>query len=373
MPYESYHAAVLDAAWLAACAVKETAPDIERVRQMDLTELYKAADRHMMTGITAMALESAGIRDEAFTQAKGKAIRKAAAFDVERSMVLDALEQEGIWYMPLKGAVIKSLYPKLGMRQMSDNDILIDSDRIQDTGRIMEKLGFIHSQRGAVDDIWLKEPVCNFEMHRALFHREPYEDLYNYYRDVKKRLIKDGQNRYGYHFSDEDFYVYMIAHEYTHYCSNGTGLRSLLDIWVYCRHKGSHMDWDYIAGELQKMGIGEFELQNRDLALRLFEGEALTKSDEEMLDYIVSSGTYGNRGNLVSNRIRQYGGGRLGKAKYIISRIFPPMYKIEISYPFFYRHRILLPVLVIYRIGKSLTVRRKVAKTELKALFGRKD
>ena len=39
-----------------------------------------------------MALESAGVRDEAFTQAKGKAIRKVAAFDVERAAVLERLE-----------------------------------------------------------------------------------------------------------------------------------------------------------------------------------------------------------------------------------------------------------------------------------------
>lgn len=60
---------------------------------MDFEDLYIAADRHLLTGITAMALESAGVKNEAFTQAKGKAIRKAAAFDVERSAVLRALEE----------------------------------------------------------------------------------------------------------------------------------------------------------------------------------------------------------------------------------------------------------------------------------------
>ena len=30
-------------------------------------------------------------------------------------------------------------------------------------------------------------------------------------------------SRYGYHFSDEDFYLYMLAHEYKHFSGSGTG------------------------------------------------------------------------------------------------------------------------------------------------------
>ena len=84
MTYEAYRIAVADVVYLAACAVDGTAPDASRVVGMDLQALYQSANRHLLTGITAMALESAGVRDEMFTQAKGKAIRKVAAFDVER-------------------------------------------------------------------------------------------------------------------------------------------------------------------------------------------------------------------------------------------------------------------------------------------------
>ena len=49
---------------------------------------------------------------------------------------------------------------------------------------------------------------------------------------MKSRLIKDAGNNYGYHFSPEDFYMYMTAHEYKHYSSEGTLLRSLFDIFL---------------------------------------------------------------------------------------------------------------------------------------------
>ena len=191
MTSEEYRAAILDVAYLAACAVNDIAPEAARVETMDLDRLYKAADRHLLTGITAMALESAGIKNEAFTQAKGKAIRKVAAFDVERTAVLAKLEEAGIWYMPLKGSVLKELYPKIGMRQMADNDILYDASKTSEVRTIMERLGFsTDSAYGrSIHDHYFKPPVYNFEMHRFLFGAGHDEKLVGYYQDVKNRLI----------------------------------------------------------------------------------------------------------------------------------------------------------------------------------------
>lgn len=35
-------------------------------------------------------------------------------------------EKAGIWYLPLKGVILKEMYPVYGIRQMADNDILFD-------------------------------------------------------------------------------------------------------------------------------------------------------------------------------------------------------------------------------------------------------
>lgn len=372
MTREEYHTAVQDVVYLASCAVNGAVPDAGRVHAMNLENLYRAADRHLLTAITAMALESAGIRDRIFTQAKGKAIRKVAMFDTEREVVLAELEKAGIWYMPLKGSVLKQYYPKIGMRQMADNDILYDVTRSADVRAIMESLGFttvLYVQNNYNHDHYDKEPVCNFEMHRALFAPASGEVLCDYYLNVKDRLVKDEGNACGYHFTDEDFYIYITAHEYKHYSGSGTGLRSLLDTYVFLKRFDGKLDWNYIAGELEKLGISDFERRNRNLALHLFGGETLTLEDEAMLQYIVSSGTYGTRQNYVDNQIRKLGGGKKGKMKYFARRIFLPMESVESGYPFFYRHKALLPVLCLWRIGKALTIRRKMVWSELKALF----
>ena len=143
--------------------------------------------------------------------------------------------------MPLKGAVLKNRYPTYGMRELSDYDILIDAGRAEAVKKIMEDDGFAKEQsRCLAHDIYHKQPVLNFEMHTALFDPDKETSqgakLSRYYRHVEKRLIGD---RHGCgcekHFSPEDFYLYLVAHEFKHYSAGGTGLRSLLDTYIYLK------------------------------------------------------------------------------------------------------------------------------------------
>lgn len=364
-----YLEAIENVIYLSTCAVKGEAADAERVKSMDIKQLYTAADSHMLTAITAMALEASGIKDHDFTQAKGKACRKNAALDVDKKLLFAMMEAEGIWYMPLKGAIIKDLYPRFGMRQMSDIDILFDYTQAEKVKEIMLGLGFEVEHFGfGHHDAYIKKPVSSFEMHTMLFTAEHSEIMYGYYKDVKERLIKDDGNRYGYHFSDEDFYIFMLAHEYKHYSDGGTGLRSLLDIYVYMQKFGNRLNMEYIECEVKKLGISDFERQSRHLALNLFDGCELSAEDKEMLEYIVFSGTFGTTEHSIENKIINHGDGLSGKIKYLLRRLFPPLVGIKETYPFFYKHKILLPFLTIYRFGKGLTTKRHQTKSTLIAV-----
>jgi hypothetical protein len=50
-------------------------------------------------------------------------------------------------------------------------------------------------------------------------------------------ILFDAERADGMRLSDEDFYVYLVAHEYKHFVACGTGLRSLLDAFVWLRAK----------------------------------------------------------------------------------------------------------------------------------------
>ncbi|MDO5138965.1 MAG: nucleotidyltransferase family protein, partial [Oscillospiraceae bacterium] len=231
--------------YLCYCAVNKMTPEPEKIAGFDLDHLYEAAQKHMLASMIGQILQKAGVTTPAFKTAISKAQRKIVILTDDLSKIVSALEAAEVWYMPLKGAVLKNYYPSFAMREMSDIDILFDATCAEEVKTIMKGLGFqVKSFGTSNDDDYLKPPVSNCEMHRALFGDKHDRKLYEYYKDVKHHLLKDEGNNYGYHFSPEDFYIFMIAHEYKHYSTGGTGLRSLLDTYVYLQK--NELDMTYV-------------------------------------------------------------------------------------------------------------------------------
>ena len=357
---------------LARSAVTGETPDRGVLEDIDLQELYALAQRHTLLGAVSAGLELAGIRDNGFREAGAKALRKVLSLETDQTALLKQLDALGIWYMPLKGAVLKYDYPRLGLREMSDCDILYDETHASDVRRILLEMGYTVDEYNMHNvDSYEKPPVCRFEMHRKLF--SPYLDdrLFEYYKDVKQRLIKDEGNHSGWHFSSEDFYVYLLAHEYKHYMTGGSGLRFLLDTWVYLRKHGSELNREKVEKELDALGLRDFEQKNRALATALFEGKDLNGQQESLLRYMLDAGTFGTVDNEVRHQVEQLGGGWKGRLLFVKRRILIPMKTMESAYPFFYRHRALIPALYGYRLWKGLFRSRKKIAAELRALLHR--
>lgn len=363
-----------DMIYLARCAVNGEIPAAERLEGLDLAALYQAADRQMMTSVVGMALESAGVMDPAFQQAEAGAIRKNVCMDVELGVLSARLAEAGIWYMPLKGALMKDYYPRIGMRQMTDYDILFDASRAQDVREIMLSLGYTVVEYGiGHHDEYSKLPFYHFEMHRVLFVRPDDREVFRYYRDVKSRLLPDERFPMRYRFSTEDFYIYLLAHEHKHYTGAGIGLRPTLDIYVCQKRFGEQMDHAYIAGELEKLGLTEFERQSRELAMALYGDGELTDAGRQLLDRHILSGAFGSMEQRVDNALERMGGGSHAKFLYVFRRFFIPREIIPEAYPFFWRHKILLPFLLPYRIIRGLLVHWPRLRAEFSLLFKRKE
>lgn len=357
-----------DLIYLLSCAVNSASPDARRVAGMDLEKVYEEASRHMLCAAAAVGLSAAGVRDERFERAERHAVLKNAMMDREQAAIFARLSAAGIWHMALKGSVLQSLYPVYGMREMADRDILIDASRAGDVRALMEERGYTARYTGPdrKDDVYVKESVGCFEMHRELFAPGRMQALRTYYRDIQTRLLGEGWEK---RFGAEDFYLYLVAHEYMHYSGDGTGLRSALDTCVCLRRLP--LDMERVVSEAKRMGLGEFEAANRSLALHLFSGEdALTDADRELLGCLLASGPFGTMDNRVQKRLQRRGG---NKVRYALERFFAPLNKKSGDYalcvrafPFFYRHRLLLPLLPFYRAFCALRSGRLAS--ELKAL-----
>lgn len=240
--------------------------------------------------------------------------------------------------------------------------------RMSDVRTIMESLGFETGSFGqSHQDVYKKLPVSNFEMHSRLLEPRHGDVLYNYYKKIKDKLIKDDDNRYGYHFSNEDMYIYLITHEYKHFAEAGIGLRSLVDTYIVLKHFGDSLDRGYIEKELKKLEIDEFEANNRKLSQKLFSGKALTEEESCFLDKYIYAGTYGSFETRIENA--GVGDGLLSKISYAAKRVKLPEQTLKEFHPFFYKHKALRPFLYCKRVLDKAVYGRSALKDEINVLF----
>ena len=372
--------------YLIACALQGVSVREEVLADADLKQLLIMARKHSVASMVCMALEKTAIfvnADEAakkqWLEAKNKTIRKNMLLDAERKAILHELETQGIWYMPLKGSILKGWYPKPGMREMADNDILFDPSGREQVREIFQNRGYkTVSFRKGNHDVYEKAPIYNFEMHVSLFHGT-YKELAAQYENVKERLLPVDGTAYQFAFTPEDFYVFVIAHAHKHYSHRGTGVRTLADIYVMDRHLGGIMDRDEVEQKLTQLGIAEYERHSRVLAEKLFSALRplaeieLTEDEKEMLLYYCDATTYGTVDNRISNRLHELQENSENiklwtKVKYCCIRLFPGREFCEFAYPFVYKHPWTLPFFWVWRIVYRSIASKKNVQQELKAL-----
>ena len=183
---------------------------------------------------------------------------------------------------------------------------------------------------------------------------------------TKRLLRKDDGNSYGYHFSDENFYVYMTAHEWKHYDGSGTGIRSLLDCYVYCKVKGEKLNWNYITEQCKQLEIADFEQERRTLAVKIFSSDTLsnlTESEQEMLMFYLTAGTYGTFDNAIKKKLKDQ-----SKLSFWVHSIFIPRKQMAASVPFTAKSPLLYPVGIFWRTFRVMLFKQDKIKQTIKAV-----
>ena len=177
--------------------------------------------------------------------------------------------------------------------------------------------------------------------------------------------------------SDEDFYLYFLCHTYKHYIHAGTGLRALLDIFVFL-HTHPDLDREYLDAELEKLRIRDFEEKMRRLSDKVFTGAALDEREQDSLDYMISSGSRGTVEIAQNHRLwRDLGhdDSNAAKRRLLLRRVFITGKDLEKNYPFVAKHKVLYPLLIIYRPLRGIFTHPKGIVAEYKKIkhFKKKD
>ena len=371
-----------DLIYLLACALHAEQPDARRIVNADFDALYRLAKAQSLGCMTASVLLGSGALPQEETprwkELRDKAIRKNMLLDAERAQLTAYMEKEGIWYLPLKGVVLQSLYPAYGMRQMGDNDLLVDEKGLEKLERCMLARGYEKHGSSENHAAYIKAPVYNFEFHWSLMENNLFKDERTaYYADVQ-RLLLAGDTPFARKLSCEDSYVYITTHAYKHIKAGGNGLRAAVDQYV-CLQAWQEMDRVYVQTELEKLGIAAFEKTLRELAGKLFASGGqevpLAPDEEDLLHYMLGNGTYGTFDNGVKNRIERFACSRGEKGlrgRYLLWRLFPPVSQMKMQFPVLRRAVWLLPVMYCRRLLRGAFVRSGVVLRELRIVLKRK-
>lgn len=90
-----------------------------RTNEEDMKALFCMSARHFIDALVGTTLKQAGAALPKYWEDRMvKAVRKVLLFDVERKKLCAWMDSEHIWYLPLKGIILKDYYPSIGMRQL---------------------------------------------------------------------------------------------------------------------------------------------------------------------------------------------------------------------------------------------------------------
>lgn len=344
----------------------EKAPEIP---QSSIQGIFAAAKRHSLSGMALYALENAGIElqgevAQVWQQERDKALVKDITQSAELERIEQAFEAAGIRILPLKGSVIKALYPQSDMRTMSDIDALIDLENAERAREIMEELGYsCECFNHHVHDIYYMPPVMNVEIHRELFGDEGKE-FAEIFADPWSMSTHEGA---VYSLAPDEFFAYILAHALKHIEEGGTGIRTVMDVWV-CMNAELGIDAEKALALLASSGREDEARTLIELSKVWFGESAHSQSTMELERYILNSGTYGTVANCAEHKIR-----KAGKVRYFWGLVFPSLQKMRQRYPVLKKAPWLLPVFWVVRIVTKPFTNRSQNMIKFKALMRKSD
>ena len=277
--------------------------------------------------------------------------------------IYKAFDENKIDYMPLKGSVLKFIYPKPEMRPMGDADILIRQEQYEKIRPIMVNLGFNEIRESDHELVWDKKGVLHIELHKRLIPSDN-KDYYEYYGDGWRFARHKENYRYG--MRDEDNYIYLFTHYAKHYRYGGIGIRHMTDLYVFAAH--SELDYEYIEEELKKLQLLEFYKNTKHTLDVWFGGETPDNMSDFITAKIFGSGSYGTYdAHLVSSAVKSsksVGSAKNIKIKRLKNAIFLPYEHMCKKYPILIKCPIILPIMWVVRIFDGLIFKRNSIKAE---------
>ncbi len=287
---------------LIKCSVLDD-DNIEIPQEIDTNKLIEIASLHKVSNIIYPLLASKKLDNNRLLVD----YNLTAIIESEQNKYLEKIkerfENAKIRFVCMKGAHLRTLYPKQYMRFSSDLDIFVDDENTDKVKEIMIDLGFTGERfsHEMQDDSYIIGKFVHIEIHRKLISNKcPWDEKC---QDIVNRLVPKSENSYEYVMTDEDFYLYMLGHMAKHMKYTGFGIRMVVDVWVYLLKLKDKLDRNLLNDRLKECGLYTFDKEILRLIDFWFNGENPSKKTIELSDYIFSSGVFGNMAQYLATEM----------------------------------------------------------------------
>lgn len=279
---------------------------------------------------------------------------------------LAALEEKKIPYLPLKGTVIRGLYPRPELRTMGDADILIPRQFYEQVVPIVREQGYEFGLETTHDFSW-RSAGLYLELHHCLVPED--EDFYDYYAD-SWRFARPIPGVSRHEMSVEDTYLFLFTHFTKHCRCSGVGIRQMTDLWLYAK---AHPDMDqaYLQQELEKLGLSAFYANVRE-TLRVWFGDgAESQMTRVITEHIANSGVFGfDKNSQLVHALKVMGTDTVKKPKWklYLDQVFPPYDRMCYIFPVLKKWPVLLPFYYVWRLFRAVFLHNSTSMEKMKNL-----
>lgn len=312
-----------------------------------LQSLYRLGRRHDIGHLIGYALEKNGLLPaqgaltNAFRREHMTAVYRCTRMQYEYQTITQALEAAGVAFLPLKGAVLRQLYPDVWMRTSCDIDVLVHKEDLARAEVALTDAGFSRKGEGTHDISLFSASGVHLELHYTL--NDPTGRYYASLENVwSSAVLVDGTSCF-YRMSDETFYLYHVAHMAKHFLGGGCGIRPYLDLWIL--NHGEEGKQARRNALLEQEGLLQFATVSQRLSEAWFSEAEQDTLTMQMQEYLLTGGVYGSLDNRVKVLQNKMG----GRGRYLMSRIFMPYERLKYMYPILQKHRWLTPVMQVRR------------------------
>ena len=321
--------------------------------------LMELGARQDLAHLTAAAIQKAAPE---MSDNVAQAIYTAVYRDGQREYALSELDgilsRAGIDYIPLKGAVIRKLYPESWMRTSCDIDILVKEEDALSAVAALEQSAYSRNTDTSTYDYNLTSPAgVHIEVHYTLSQDGAVKSADGVLGSVwDSARGAEGHRR---EMSGEMLVVYHLAHMARHLIRGGCGVRPFVDLWLMERAG------DFDRGRLEEMlSLSVLkEMYKNALALGRVWLEKAEHTDvtRALEEYVLCGGVYGT----ASNAAKTQAAGGVSRAGHFWRLMFLPRENLQVIYPSLKKHPALAP---LYQVRRWLRVLRRDKRRKLRAL-----